>query len=260
MSESAELLELAKCIVGEAANDFLSRDRGYLSQVSGSELGGREVKLVADAALESSLLDRLLPTGVTVLSEETGLIRQGADNTLRWIIDPLDGSVNYLRGIGPSALSVALWRDDTPLFGVLFRLDERSLAWGGNEMGAWIDDRPIHVSSKSRIDQAMLCTGIPARFPIHDAAAVSDYFLKIAKFAKVRMLGSAACSLLMVARGAADAYFEDQIMLWDVAAGLAIVEGAGGNCWVRARETEFGRSVVAAAPAMHPDLRQNGFV
>ncbi len=260
MSESAELLDFAKRVVSEAANDFLARDRGSMSEVSGSQLNGREVKLVADAALEASLLDRLLPTGLTVLSEETGLVRQGADGALRWIVDPLDGSVNYLRGIGPSAVSVALWREDAPLFGVLFRLDDRTLAWGGNGMGAWLDDRPIHVSPQSRIDQAILCTGIPARFRVNDTALVGDYFMQMARFAKVRMLGSAACSLLMVARGAADAYFEDQIMLWDVAAGLAIVEGAGGICHVRNRETEFSRSVVAGAHAMQSDLRRNGFI
>ena len=112
MKETDELLEFAKRVVVEATEDFLSRDHEYLGQVTGSELGGREIKLVADATLESSLLDRLLPSGLTVLSEESGLIRQGSGCALQWIIDPLDGSVNYLRGIGPSAISVALWRED----------------------------------------------------------------------------------------------------------------------------------------------------
>ncbi len=260
MNEKAELLALAKRVIVETANDFLSRDRGYLGQVTGTELGGREIKIVADAVIESALLDRLRPTGLTVLSEETGLIKQAADSALQWIIDPLDGSVNYRRGIGPSAISVALWREDKPVFGVLFRLDERSLAWGGGEMGAWVDGQPIHVSSQSRIDQAILCTGIPARFRVDDAALVNDYFLRMAKFAKVRMIGSAACSLLLVARGGADAYFEDQIMLWDVAAGLAIVQGAGGNCWLRAGGTEFSRRVIASPPTMQACLQQNGFL
>ncbi len=260
MSEITELLEFSKRVVQEVANDFLSQDRNRLAQMTDSALGGREIKIAADTILESLLLNRLLPSGLSVLSEETGLISQGNGGPLRWIVDPLDGSVNYLKGIGPSAISVALWAGATPLFGVVFRLDEQSLAWGGRGVGAWVDGNAIRISSRSGLDQAILCTGIPARFRAHDASLAADYFLKISRFAKVRMVGSAACSLLMVARGAVDAYFEDQIMIWDIAAGLAIVQGAGGNFWIQAGETEFSHRAVAAAPSLEPALQKVGLI
>jgi myo-inositol-1(or 4)-monophosphatase len=260
MNETIELLDFTKRVVEDAAANFFSRSRHYLSQVSGIELGGREVKLVADAVLEESLLKKLRPTGLSILSEETGLIRQSADGELLWVIDPLDGSVNYLRGIGPSAVSVALYRGNSPVFGVLYRLDNKSLSWGGREVGAWSNGEAIRVSGESRIDRAIICTGIPARFRAKDPVQVDKYFRLIAQFAKVRMIGSAASSLLMVARGAADAYFEDQIMLWDVAAGLAIIEGAGGAYWTLAGESEFSCRVVAASLNLQSDLKERGFI
>lgn len=228
MNEHGELLEFAKNAVRAAASIFLARDREYLRQIVGTELGGRETKLAADIVLEEALLATFLPTGLPLLTEESGLIKEDLSNGLRWVIDPLDGSVNYRRNAGPSAVSVALCRNGSPVFGVLYSLNSRELSWGGPGMGAWCEDQAILVSDTNGLDRALVCAGIPARFRTGDRDTVNAYFELITKCSKVRMLGSAASSLLMVARGHADAYYEDRIMLWDVAAGLALVEGAGG--------------------------------
>jgi myo-inositol-1(or 4)-monophosphatase len=146
-----------------------------------------------------------------------------------WVVDPLDGTVNFLRGIGPSAISVALWQGKSPLFGVLYSLNTGILSWGGKGLGAWSQGKQLRVSNVARANLAVIFTGIPARFPTENKERVLRFCNVFTKFNKVRMIGSAACSLLMVAQGDADAYFEDQIMLWDVAAGLAILQGAEGE-------------------------------
>lgn len=227
MSDEAELLAFAKTAVADAAKAIDVRDGASLRQVVGTNFGGRETKLVADAVLEEALLEKFARTGLPVLSEESGLLDTGRGDRC-WVIDPLDGTVNFLRHAGPSAVSVALCRLGRPLFGVLYSLTDHELSWGGAHIGAWCAGRPIGVSTTPDAGQAVVCGGIPTRFACEDGLTVAAYFGRIASFSKVRMLGSAASALLMVAKGETDAYYEEQIMLWDVAGGVAIVEGAGG--------------------------------
>lgn len=261
MSAEAELLEFAKSAVRSAAADFFSHEHAYLGQVTATELGGKETRLVADAVLDHALRSSFLSTGISLLSEESGLVRHNSGSGLCWVIDPLDGSVNYLRGSGPSAISVALCRNGQPLLGVLYSLNTRMLSWGGQGIGAWSEGLAIRVSATKKMEDGLICAGIPARFKTDDQDTVNAYFRMIARFAKIRMLGSAASSLLLVAQGGADAYFEDQIMLWDVAAGLAIVEGAGGRVRMAPAATvENSGRVVAATAAIWSDLENRSFV
>ena len=188
----------------------------------------KEMKSTADYELEKIILACLVPTGLPILSEEIGGL-EGFDNDgLRWVVDPLDGTVNFIRGLAPCAVSIALWLGDVPVFGVISEYPTCRLAWGGRSFGAFIEGSPIHVSAIQERSQAVLCTGFPSRFDFSNEG-MSAFLEMASSYAKVRMLGAASLSLLRVACGAADTYFEDQIMLWDVAAGLAIIQGAGGN-------------------------------
>ncbi len=164
MTELLELLELAKSATRLAGQEFRAATTASLRQVQASSLHGKEIKLAADRILDDILLKHLLPTGISLLSEESGLVRQGLDKDLTWIIDPLDGTVNYLRGIGPSAISVALWRGGCPLFGILYSLNTEVLSWGGSGLGAWSRETPIQVSSVVHANQAVVATGFPAHF------------------------------------------------------------------------------------------------
>lgn len=227
MSDREPLLALARDAVRAAAERIGGSGRQAGRQVVRVELEGRETKLAADQAAEETLLEKLAPSGLPTFSEESGATGDPRGG-LCWVIDPLDGSVNYQRGTGPSAISVALCDAARPVFGVVFALASGQLSWGGPGLGAWTEGEPIAVSAIDRADAAILCSGIPARFDT-GATALTRYVETLARFSKVRMLGSAACSLLMVARGEADGYVEDRIMLWDVAGGAAIVQGAGGR-------------------------------
>lgn len=259
MKDVHELLTFAKDTVNAVATEFLEHGPGHLGRVVREELEGKEIKITADTFLDAKLRTSFLGTGVSVLTEESGLIEQGAGD-LCWVVDPLDGSMNYLRGAGPSAISVALVKGlTTPLFGVVFSLGRGTISWGGADLGAYLDHSPIHVSDARRVAGSIVCGGFPARFRTEDESALNQYCGIIGQFSKVRMMGSATCSLLMVAEGQVDAYIEEDIMLWDVAAGLAILEGAGGTWSLTARSgSPYQCRVIAAAAGLWEDIQRNG--
>lgn len=228
MSKFLEYLEFAKQSVNLVATNFRQQDRNQYDRITSVSLAGKETKIGADTELENQLMELITATGISVFSEESGLFRQGSDTSLLWVLDPLDGTVNYLRGVGPSAISLALCQNDRPIFGVIYSLDNNTMSWGGSEFGSWTGETRLSVSANSTCSNSILCTGFPARFNFLNDKDLRAYTNLFRYFSKVRMLGSAASSLLMVAQGKADAYYEAEIMFWDIAAGMALVEGAGG--------------------------------
>ena len=187
----------------------------------------REMKAASDKILEDIILKQLRTSGLDILSEEAGQIYSGNEAELRWVVDPLDGTVNFIRGLAPCSVSLSLCLGDTPLLGVIGEFPSCKLASGGVNIGAFYLDRSIRVSNVDDKKKAVICTGFPSRFEF-DLNGTNWITNTIASFAKVRMFGAASLSLLHVARGAAEVYAENDIMIWDVAAGLAILEGAGG--------------------------------
>lgn len=244
MPPTDELLRLAKAVAQAAATRLLSLGDTHKSYTHSAELT-REIKALADRVLDDEIVAALRPTGVPILSEESGCSAPEHAGPYRFIVDPLDGTFNFVRTLGPCAVSIALWNLQQPVFGVVYNLTERQLYWGGPECGAFADDLPIAVSTITEQGRACLCTGFPARFEFDAEHARQDFWQRVTPYAKVRMIGSAAVALLHVARGSADAYFEKNIMLWDVAAGLAIVQGAGGVIRYMPGELEHSLDVEA---------------
>jgi myo-inositol-1(or 4)-monophosphatase len=198
----------------------------------------KEMKSASDRILEKVIVARLRVTGLGILSEEAGQLVSGSGDALRWVVDPLDGTVNFIRGLAPCSISVALCCGDAPVMGVIGEFPSGNLAWGGAGVGAFWSDLPIRVSTVDQKQQAVICTGIPSRFKF-DEKGKEWIASTLAPYTKVRMLGAASLSLLHVAKGSAEVYSERGIMIWDIAAGLAIVEGAGGS--------------FTMTPALHPD-------
>ena len=220
-----DLLELSKNVVKEAINEL--KDLNNKSFVY-SNVVPNEVKAEADRIIESILIDGLLKSDLTIISEESGLLESKKKSNLKFIIDPIDGTVNFVRGNGSCSISVALFDGNTPIFGVLGSYPSGVISWGGKNIGAYTDGVPINVSSIEDSQKGVLCTGFPSRFNF-DLKTISSQVSLMQNFSKIRMLGSASQSLLQVAQGSAEAYFENCIMIWDVAAGIAIVEGSGGE-------------------------------
>lgn len=228
MDKHEHLLSIAKETVQSALRVLAARDVSMLAHRFTNDLP-REMKAEADHVLDDEIQRHLAITKLPILSEESDELVGSTYAGLYWVVDPLDGTVNFVRGLAPCAVSIALCKGDSPIFGVIGEYPTRSLAWGGPSIGAFIEGRLIRVSTVQEKSKAVLCSGFPSRFDF-DAELETTQFLRIiGTFAKVRMLGAASLSLLHVAKGSADAYAEQDIMLWDVAAGLALVEGAGGR-------------------------------
>jgi myo-inositol-1(or 4)-monophosphatase len=240
-----DLLELSKSAVNCAINELLELEKNNVKQYVFSKEIPREVKASADTIIEKILIDKLSSSGLTILSEESGQIQSNSNSSLRFIIDPIDGTVNFVRGIPICSISVALFDGDLPIFGVLGSYPSGALAWGGREIGSFVDNIKIKVSSIDKPHKGLLCTGFPSRFKFNSKSMAKQTNL-MSKFSKVRMLGSATQSLLLVAEGSAEMYSETDIMLWDVAAGLAIVEGAGGVCFINPGSLKYALDVTAS--------------
>jgi myo-inositol-1(or 4)-monophosphatase len=206
------------------AGELLTRLRA--GELAVDSDAGRDIKLAADRQAEAAILETLAASSYPVLAEESGASSPQADGP-RWIVDPLDGTVNFKRGLDLCCVSVALWEGDNPLLGVVYDFNRRELFSGLVGQGAWRNGEPIRVSAVTDPAKAVLGTGFPVN---RDFASpgLSRFIERVQAFKKLRLLGSAALSLAWVACGRIDAYCEEDIMLWDVAAGLALVAAAGG--------------------------------
>lgn len=234
-----ELAESAARRAGECLLNAYAADAGVISE------SGKDIKTEADRAAETIILDALRPTGLSILSEESGVVQEsggrsrGATHnhftiqplnltTASWIIDPLDGTFNFTRGFPMCCVSIALWNGMEPVLGVIYDFITDKMYSGSVGEGAFCNSGPISVSSIGDFSQAALATGFPSARDYSDAT-LSESIRSVQKFKKIRMIGSAASSLAHVAAGHLDAYMEEDIWLWDVAAGLALVQAAGGD-------------------------------
>ena len=255
MCDISALLELAKSAAIKAGKRLLESvgevDKSYVHCVDLP----REIKAIADTVLDRDILQVLAAAQLAVLSEESGYMPAPKNSDYWFIVDPLDGTFNFVKGLGPSAVSIGLWERDRPVFGVVYSVADQRLTWGGLGLGAFSDGRQIAVSDTSSIAQASICTGLPVRFDVNHDNAIQDFWRLVRPYAKVRMLGSAAASLVHVATGATDAYAEKNIMLWDVAAGLAIVEGAGGKILTEETGTKWCYGVFASNASLFPSFQ-----
>lgn len=253
MFDVCELLDLSKTIATQAGLRLVdSIDQGYKSY-SRSLKNPKEIKALADTVLEKEILRALMPIGLPVLSEESGYLYDKHKSEYWFIVDPLDGTFNFVKGLGSCAVSIALWKDQKPIFGVIYNILEKQLIWGGKELGAFCEGRRISVSETRDIADASICTGFPVGLDISKENNLQYFWRMVSPYLKVRMFGSAAFSLVNVAKGVADVYSEQNIMLWDVAAGLAIVEGAGGAYALKRASNDWSCRVLASNAHLFSD-------
>ncbi len=218
-------LEIAKEAVC-SAGAFLSEHK-QLSKRVNAELG-RDIKIAADTESERIIFDCLKKkSNFSILSEESGLI-SGADQEFTWIVDPLDGTLNYKRGIPLSCISIGLWQKDTPVLGAVYDFNRFELFTGIADIGAWLNDVSVKVSNTAQKSKAVLCSGFPVNTDF-SSDGIQKFIEDVRSYKKIRFLGSAALSIAYVAIGRSDVYYEKDIMLWDVAGGLPILLGAGGK-------------------------------
>jgi myo-inositol-1(or 4)-monophosphatase len=203
----------------------------FLREVEPRELAsscGRDIKLNEDKVSEEIILKILSESGLPVISEETLADSSSRPPGLGWIIDPIDGSYNYYKGLKDlCCVSVALWDGDRPVLGMVYKFGAGELYEGRPQEGAFLNDRRLSCSAVSKVEEASCATGFSVKGDFSDASLAENikYFKS---FKKIRMLGTAALSSAYVGVGAVDFYFEKDILIWDIAAGAAIVAAGGG--------------------------------
>lgn len=222
MNNYKTLLEVAKNAAVKAGV-YLKTHVQEMRVVAGES--EKDVKIKGDKAAEELIFKELKETGFAILGEEQGW--HGRRGETCWVVDPLDGSVNFRQGIPLCSVSIAFVEKGEPVLGVVYNFFTEELYHGVVGVGAFCNDERLQVSDVSEPKEAILATGLPARRDFsHEALEimVEDF----GRWRKVRMLGSASIMLAYVASGRVDAYREENIMFWDVAAGCALVAAAGG--------------------------------
>jgi len=223
MIELDTWLEIAKSAALDGGN-YLLANQGEDLEVLLNE--GRDIKLQLDTDTENLIKKTLRSkSSFSILGEETGL--SGDLGEFYWVIDPLDGTSNFLRGIPISCVSIALMRNLNPILGVIYDFNHDDLYFGHQESRAFLNQKEICVSNYSLKNESTLVTGIPAKQHYTDEEfknMIDDF----QNWKKIRMIGSAAMASIYVAAGKAETYKENGIFLWDIAAGAAIVNAAGG--------------------------------
>ena len=234
MLDLNQCLNLAKS-AALLAGKFLLNAKGKNLEVLSNT--GRDLKLQLDIDTEKLIKKHISSdSSYPILGEETG--SSGNLDGLYWIVDPIDGTSNFLRGIPISCVSIALMQDMKPMLGVIYDFNHDEIYWGHKESKAYIDDKEISVSSLSQKSESTLVTGIPAKTNYSDSE-FSEMISNFQAWKKIRMIGSAAMAACYVASGKAETYKDDGIFLWDIAAGAAIVNAAGGLASITNVQTDY---------------------
>lgn len=250
---------LMNVMIGAArkAGRSLARDFGEVENLQVSLKGPANFVTAADTRAEDILfteLSRVRP-GYSFLLEERGVV-EGSDATHRWIIDPLDGTTNFLHSIPIFAISIALERDGELIAGLVYNPVSNETYTAEKGKGAYLNDKRMRVAARSEIAASVIGTGIPhSGRPGHDAF-LEEVRAVMAASAGVRRTGSAAIDLAWTAAGRFDGFWESGLRVWDIAAGIVLMREAGGyvsDTVGKDKMLETG-DIVAGNEAIHAKL------
>jgi myo-inositol-1(or 4)-monophosphatase len=248
----------------QRASKRLLRDFNEVEQLQVSVKGPGDFVSQADLRAEQTLRDDLgkARPGYSFLMEESGA--SGSENwAWRWVVDPLDGTSNFLHGIPHWAISIALEKrlpggDSELAAAVIYAPAVDEMFWAEKGSGAFLNSRRLRVSARRDLKEAIFATGIPfaAVAPRHRLAFARTLGTLMPQVAGIRRFGSAALDLAWTAAGRYDGYWEFGIKPWDIAAGLLIVREAGGYATdPQGGDPRDSGDVVAGNPYLHPALR-----
>ena len=211
------------------AGRSLIRDFGEVEQLQVSIKSPANFVSAADHKAEDIIFKELSKArvGYGFLMEERGEV-VGADRTHRWIVDPLDGTTNFLHSNPLFAVSIGLEREGHLVAGVIYNPASDELYTAEKGKGAYMNDRRLRVAARKTLADALVTTGIPHRGREGHARFLKEIELVMPEVAGIRRTGSAALDLAWVAAGRFDAYWEHNLQPWDLSAGLVIVREAGG--------------------------------
>lgn len=259
MFTSQELLKFSKNskkIISTVA-EFIKKEHGNVSKSDIEEKGLNDLVSYVDRNAEEQLVKglKLIIPKATFVTEESTIENKRSE--YYWVIDPLDGTTNFLHGIPHFSISVALVYQEEPIIGIIHDVMREEVYSAVKGHGAYLNDKSIAVSQSSRILTSVLGIGFPYRKYQHmeKVAASLQYFLKNTR--GLRRIGSAALDLAYVAAGRLDGFYEVNLNAWDVAAGICIVREAGGvvQDFSGKGDSLYGKEIIASNPNIAKELQ-----
>jgi myo-inositol-1(or 4)-monophosphatase len=250
-TEARDIIKQTGLYIGQEAQNFNS------DQVESK--GVHDFVSFVDKTAEKQLVEglkKLLPEAGFIAEEQTETYRGERYN---WIIDPLDGTTNFIHGLMPYAVSVALMESEEIVLGIVYEIsrDEMFYAWKGSK--AFLNGKEISVTKATKVNDALIATG----FPYYDYERLPQFMDTLDFFMRnshgLRRLGSAATDLVYVACGRFDAFYEYSLSPWDVAGGAIIVQQAGGKVsdFKGGGNYIFGNEIVATNNNIYDDFLKN---
>ncbi len=239
------------------ASRLLIRDFGEIENLQVSSKAPGDFVTSADKRTEKILIEELQKAhpNYGIISEELGSINKSNQNN-RWIIDPIDGTLNFLNGIPQFAISVGYEEDNEIKCGVIFNpiTNEMFLAEKGN--GAYLNNSRIRVSNQKKLENSLLVTGGPKVSSKIKEKIFSEYINISKSVTNVRKFGSAALDMAYVATGRFDGYWQREINYWDIAAGIIIIKEAGGfvNFFEEDKNNPLKKNIIASNSNIHEEL------
>lgn len=242
------------------AGRSLARDFGEVEYLQVSKKGPADFVSNADHRAEDIIYEHLSKArpGYGFVMEERGLV-DGSDKTNRFIVDPLDGTLNFLHGQPHYAVSIALEREGKLFSGVVYDVAKNEIFWAETGRGAWLGQRKLRVSGRKKLDESVIATGTPwiGKSEEYHSRFAQEISVMTRSVAGIRRYGSAALDLAWVAAGRFDGFWESHLGAWDIAAGAILVREAGGV----ANELNGGDmlktgSILAANADLHPLLEK----
>ncbi len=245
------LLEFALEMAEEAGNVLMNYFRGSSLEIS-TKQNDYDVVTAADKASEKLIIEKIKKSFPThsILTEETGSLAEGDD--YRWVVDPLDGTTNFSQGLPIFSVSIALEYKGDAVIGVVFAPYLKEMFYAVKGEGAYLNGKKIVCSSKSRLEQAVVSTGIPYDKMINPDNNLKELGKVAPKVRGLRRMGSAAIDLCYVAAGFFDAYWELNLNRWDVAAGCLISKEAGAKIF-SIRENR-NHSILVSSPGICDEM------
>ena len=242
------------CAAAMKASRALLRDFGEVEQLQVSLKGPADFVSAADRRAEQVIRAELRKARPRYgfLLEEAG-VEEGEDTSNRWIVDPLDGTTNFLHGIPQFCVSIALERDSALFAGVIYDPVRDEMFWAEHGCGAYCNEHRIRVAARRNAKDAVVVTGIPHRGRAGKPGYLEQLTAMMEIASGIRRFGAAALDMAWVAAGRFDAYWEGGLRPWDLAAGIVIVREAGGIVTeVSGGERMLATgSVLAANPLLH---------
>ena len=229
MSTQSALLKVMSDAARKAARG-LNRDFGELAELQVAKKAPADFVSAADLKAEQAIFEALAKArpGYGFLGEERGMI-EGTDKTHTWIVDPLDGTTNFLHAIPHFAINIALQREGAVVAAVTYNPISNDLFWAEKGKGCFLNDKRLRVAARTRMDEAVLATGIPFMGHGQHATFLKELHQISQRVAGVRRFGAAALDMAWVAAGRYDGYWERDLNPWDLAAGVLLVTEAGGR-------------------------------